>query len=73
MAVAVSCCLETELWTLWMADQVSRMASAGVVRTGLLMNLLAWYPRRPVVSRMNGTRVTCGYWSILTFSALLAM
>ena len=28
---AVSCCLEMALWrTLWMADQVSRMASGGL-------------------------------------------
>ena len=35
---AVSCCLDMALWsTLWMADQVSRMASGRV-----LLNFLAW-------------------------------
>ena len=46
-----------------MADQVSRMASgrlsASLMR--LLMNFLVWYSGRPVVSGMNGTRLTCGY------------
>ena len=58
-----------------MADQVSRMAIGGfsVSFMRLLMNFLAWCPGRPVVSRMNGTRLTCGYRSNLAFSALLAM
>ena len=61
VAVAVSCCLGMALWrTLWKADQVSRMASGGLSASfmRLLMNFLAWYPGRPVVSRMNGTRLT---------------
>ena len=38
-----------------MAAQVSRMPSGGLSASfmKLLMNLLAWCPRRPVVSRMN--------------------
>ena len=58
-----------------MADQVSRMASGALSASfmRLLMNFLAWNPGRPVVSRMNATRLTCGYRSNLTFSALLAM
>ena len=44
VTAAVSCCLEMALWgTLWMADQVSRMASGGLSasRMRLLMNFLA--------------------------------
>ena len=37
------------------------------------MNFLACGPGRPVVSRMKGTRLMCGYLSNLFFSALLAM
>ena len=43
VAVAVSCCLEMALWrTLWMADQVSRMANGGLSASfmRLLMNFL---------------------------------
>ena len=36
------------------------------------MNFLACEPGLPVVSRMNGTRLMCGYLSNLAFSALLA-
>ena len=36
------------------------------------MNFLASCPGRPVVSRMNVTRLMCGYLSNLLFSALLA-
>ena len=50
VAVAVSCCLEMALWrTLWMADQVSRMASGG-----LFASFMRLYPRRLVVSSANG-------------------
>ena len=69
VTAAVSCCLEMALWsTLWMADQVSLTASGGLS----LMNFLACGPGRPVVSRMKGTRLMCGYLSNLFFSALLA-
>ena len=37
------------------------------------MNFLACGPGRPVVSRMKGTRLMCGYLSNLFFSALLAI
>ena len=37
------------------------------------MNFLACGPGRPVVSRMNGTRLMCGYLSNFVFSALLAI
>ena len=37
------------------------------------MNFLACGPSRPVVSRMKGTRLMCGYLSNLFFSALLAI
>ena len=37
------------------------------------MNFLACEPGLPVVSRMNGTRLMCGYLSNLVFSALLAI
>ena len=37
------------------------------------MNFLACVPGRPVVSRMKGTRLMCGYLSNLFFSALLAI
>ena len=37
------------------------------------MNFLACEPGLPVVSRMNGTRLMCGYPSNLAFSALLAI
>ena len=76
VTAAVSCCLEMVLWsTLWIADQVSLMASGGLSAspTRLLMNFLACGPGRPVVSRMKGTRLMCGYLSIWAFSALLAM
>ena len=58
-----------------MADQVSRMASGGLSASlmRLPMNFLACGPGRPVVSRMTGTRLMCGYLSNLLFSALLAM
>ena len=39
----------------------------------VVMNFLACGPGRPVVSRMNGTRLMCGYLSNLVFSALLAI
>ena len=57
-----------------MADQVSLMASGGLSasRMRLLMNFLACGPKRPVVSRMKGARLMCGYLSNLLFSALLA-
>ena len=74
VTAAVSCCLA--LWsTLWIADQVSLMASGGLSASRMrqLMNFLACGPGRPVVSRMKGTRLMCGYLSNLFFSALLAM
>ena len=37
------------------------------------MNFLACGPGRPVVSRMKGTRLMCGYLSNLFFFALLAI
>ena len=37
------------------------------------MNFLACGPGRPVVSRMKGTRLMCGYLSNLFFSTLLAI
>ena len=37
------------------------------------MNFLACVPGRPVVSRMKGTRLMCGYLSNLFFSALSAI
>ena len=53
-----------------MTDQVSRMASGRMSAPFmmLLMIILAWNPGRPVVSRMKGTRLTCGYRSILTWA-----
>ena len=74
VAVAVSCCLEMALWkTLWMAGQVSRMASGGggerrgeEVLSASFMRLLMNFSgveSRAVVSRMKGTRLTCGYRS----------
>ena len=58
-----------------MVDQVSLTASGGLSasRNKKLMNFLACGPGRPVVSRMNGTRLMCGYLSNLLFSALLAI
>ena len=58
-----------------MADQVSLMASGGLSASRMrwVMNFLACGPGRPVVSRMNGTRLMCGYLSNLVFSALLAI
>ena len=76
VTAAVSCCLEMALWrTLWMVDQVSLTAIGGLSasRNKKLMNFLACGPGRPVVSRMNGTRLMCGYLSNLVFSALLAI
>ena len=76
VAVALSCCLEMALWrTLWMADQVSRKASGGLSASfmRLLMNFLAWHPGRPVVSRMNGTRLTCGYRYRFKFDLLSSL
>ena len=37
------------------------------------MNFLPCGPGRPVVSRMKGTRLMCGYLSNLFFSALLVI
>ena len=76
VTAAVSCCFEMALWrTLWMADQVSLMASDGLSASRMrwLMNFLACGPGRPVVSRMKGTRLMCGYLSNLFFSALWAI
>ena len=58
-----------------MVDQVSLTAIGGLSasRNKKLMNFLACGPGRPVVSRMNGTRLMCGYLSNLLFSALLAI
>ena len=75
VTAAVSCCLEMALEsTLWMADHVSLMASGGLSASRMewLMSFLACGPGRPVVSRMKGTRLMCGYLSNLPFSALLA-
>ena len=50
-ATVSCCCLEMALWnTLWIADQVSLMASGGLSasRTRLLMKFLACGPGRPV-------------------------
>ena len=63
---AVSCCQEMALWrTLWMADQVSRIAGGGLSASfmRLLMNLLAWCSGRPVISKTKGTRLMCEYLS----------
>ena len=73
---AVSCCLETALWsTLWMAGQVSLMASGGLSasRMRLLMNFSVVWTRSACGQSMKGTRLMCGYLSILVLSALLAM
>ena len=58
-----------------MVDQVSETAIGGLSasRNEKLMNFLACGPGRPVVSRMNGTRLMCGYLSNLVFCALLAV
>ena len=60
VTAAVSCWLGMALWrTLWMADQVSRMAIGRLSASfmSLLMNFLACGPGRPVVSRMKGDEV----------------
>ena len=72
----VSCCLEMALWsTLRRADQVSQVATGGLSASfvRLLMNFLACGPERPVVSRVKGTRLMCGYLSNVLFSVFLAM
>ena len=58
-----------------MVDQVSLMASGGLSASRMrwLMNFLACWPGRLVVSRMKGTSLMCGYLSNLFFSALLAI
>ena len=58
-----------------MVVQVSLTAIGGLSasRNKKLMNFLACGPGRLVVSRMNGTRLMCGYLSNLVFSALLAI
>ena len=58
-----------------MVDQVSLTASGGLSasRNRWLLNFLACGPGRPVVLRMKGTRLMCGYLSNLFFSNLLAM
>ena len=58
-----------------MMDQVSLTASGGLSasRNRQLMNFLACGSGRPVVSRMKGTRLMCGYLSNLFFSALFAI
>ena len=65
---------ETSKYALWMVDQVSLTAIGGLSasRNKKLTNFLPCWPGRPVVSRMNGTRLMCGYLSNLLFSALLA-
>ena len=54
---------------------MSLIAGGGLLASRMkwLMNFLACGPGRPVVSRMKGTRLMCGYLSNLFFSALLAI
>ena len=55
-----------------MVDQLL-VGGLSASRNKELMNFLACGPGRPVVSRMNGTRLMCVYLSNLVFSALLAI
>ena len=77
MAAAVICCLDTSLWknTLDGRPGVSygKWRVVGIFREVADELFLAWCPGWPMVSRMNGTKLTCGYRSNLIFSALLAI
>ena len=72
----VSCCLEMALWrTLWMAGQVSRMASGGFSASfvRLLMNFFVVVSRAASSLQDERDNFECGYLSNFVFSALLAM